>query len=130
MQDDIGRLVLRLTVGALLLFHGAHKLLNGIAPIKALLLSHQLPDWLAYGVYLGEVVGPVMLVLGVAARIGAVLVVVDMAFAIALARSAALFSLSATGGYALELEVFFLTGAIAVALVGPGRFSVGLGRWG
>ena len=57
MQEDLGKLVLRLTVGGLLLFHGIHKLLNGIAPIKAMVAAHHLPDAIAYGVYLGEVSG-------------------------------------------------------------------------
>ena len=128
MRDDIGRLLLRLTVGVLILFHGLHKLLNGIAPIKTMLVPHHLPDWLAYGVYLGEVAAPLMMILGLGARLGAVLVAIDMIFAIALARTGEFFALNAAGGYALELELFFLAGAIASALLGPGRFSVG-GGW-
>jgi putative oxidoreductase len=56
MTEDFGKLILRITLGGLLLFHGVHKLLNGIAPIKAMVTAHGIPDAVAYGVYLGEVV--------------------------------------------------------------------------
>ena len=47
MSEDLGKLVLRITVGGLLLFHGMHKLLNGIAPIKAMVAAHGIPDAVA-----------------------------------------------------------------------------------
>jgi putative oxidoreductase len=34
MDEDFGKLVVRLTVGVLMLFHGVHKVLTGIDPIK------------------------------------------------------------------------------------------------
>lgn len=128
MQEDLGKLILRVTVGGLLLFHGMHKLLTGIAGIKAMAVAHGLPDALAYGVYLGEVVGPILVLLGVYARIGAGLIVINMIMAIVLS-GANLMGMNAMGGYQLELEAFYLFGALSVALLGPGRFSLGGGRW-
>ena len=64
MQEDVGKLVVRLGVGGLLLLHGVHKLLTGIAPIKALVVAAHLPDLIAYGVYLGEIAGPILVILG------------------------------------------------------------------
>ena len=130
MQEDFGKLVLRLTVGVLLLFHGVHKLLTGIQPIKDMLTAHGIPDALSYGVYLGEVVGPVLIVLGIFSRIGAVLVVIDMIVAVLLAGTGSLMALNAGGGYALELETFFLFGGLSIALLGAGRLGLGIGgRW-
>ena len=125
MSDDFGKLVLRLTLGGLLLFHGVHKLLGGIAPIKHMLSSHGMPDLLAYGVYAGEVAAPVLLILGLLSRLGGGIVVINMIVAILLAGGAHLFAFNATGGYALELEAFYLFGGLAVALLGAGRLSVG-----
>jgi putative oxidoreductase len=129
MQEDLGKLILRVTVGGLLLFHGMHKLLTGIAPIKAMIAAHGLPDALAYGVYLGEVVGPVLVLLGIYARLGAGLIAINMVMAIALS-GANLMGFNAMGGYRLELEAFYLLGAVSVALLGAGRVSVAGGRWG
>ena len=128
MQEDLGKLVLRVTVGGLLLFHGMHKLLTGIAGIKAMVVAHGMPDALAYGVYLGEIVGPILVLLGVYARIGAGLIVINMILALVLS-GANLMGLNAMGGYQIELEAFYLLGALSVALLGPGRLSLGGGRW-
>jgi putative oxidoreductase len=129
--EDLGKLVLRLTLGVLLLFHGVHKILEGIQPIKDMVTAHGMPEFLAYGVYLGEVVGPVLVIVGLFSRIGALLIVVNMIVAVALAGMGNLLKLDPYGGYALELEAFFLFAALAVVLIGAGRFSIGgkHGRW-
>jgi putative oxidoreductase len=123
--DDFGKLVLRLTVGVLLLFHGVHKALTGIGDIKQMLVAHGLPDVLANGVYLGEIVGPALIVIGLFSRAGAGLIAINMIVAVALAGMANILKINAFGGYALELEAFYLFGALAVVFLGAGRFSVG-----
>jgi putative oxidoreductase len=129
MQDDLGKLILRLTVGALLLLHGVHKMLTGIAPIEMMVAARHLPQALAYGVYAGEIIAPVMLMLGVYVRIGAGLIVLNMIMAVVLAGMSSIVRLNPMGGYALELEAFYLFGAAAIAFLGAGRFSVAGGRW-
>jgi putative oxidoreductase len=129
MQDDLGKLILRLTVAALLLFHGVHKMLTGIAPIEAMVVARHLPAALAYGVYIGEIIAPVMVILGLFARIGAVLIAINMIMAVVLAGLSSIAAFAPSGGYALELEAFYLFGALSIALLGAGRFSVAGGRW-
>ncbi len=125
MTDDMGKLVLRLSVGVLMLLHGIFKLQNGVGGIVGMLGSQGLPGFLAYGVYLGEVVGPVLVIIGLYTRIGAFLIIGNMLVALALAHSQELFSLGSMGGWALELQGMFLFGAVAIALLGAGKFSVG-----
>ena len=130
MQEDVGKLVVRLSVGGLLLLHGVHKLLTGIAPIKAMVVAAHLPDLIAYGVYLGEIAGPILVILGLFSRLGGLLIVINMLVAIVLAGMASLFQLNAFGGYALELETFYLLGGLSVMLLGAGRLSLNIGgRW-
>jgi putative oxidoreductase len=125
IRNDLGRLILRLTLGGLLLLHGIHKILNGVDPVRAVLANYHLPDFIVYGVYFGEVAAPVLIILGIFARIGALLIIVDVIVAIVLARLAEVFKVSAqTGAYALEAESFFLFCAVAVALLGAGRYSL------
>ena len=128
MTDDLGKLVLRVSVGVLILMHGIFKLQNGVGGIVGMLGNHGLPGILAYGVYLGEVIGPVLVILGVFTRIGALLIAVNMLVAVALAHMPELFSLGQMGGWALELQGMFLFAAISVGLLGAGRFSVGGAR--
>jgi putative oxidoreductase len=123
--DDFGKLVLRLTLGALLLFHGVHKILTGIDPIRAMIGSHGLPDYLADGVYAGEVLAPVLLILGLFARLGGVLIMINMIVALLLVHMGMLAGLNDQGGYLLETQMLYLFGGLAVALLGAGRISVG-----
>lgn len=123
MFEDLGKLVLRLTLGGLLLLHGIAKIAGGVGPISGMVSSIGLPAALAYGVYIGEVLAPLALMLGVYVRIAALVIVVNMLFAIGLAHMKDLGSLNAGGGWAIELQAFFLFTAVAVALLGPGRYA-------
>lgn len=122
--NDTGKLVLRLPFGIMILLHGIAKLTHGIDPIEGMVTSMGMPAFFAYGVYAGEVLGPLLLILGFYARIGAALIAINMLFAFALVHTGELTSLSQTGGWALELQGMFLFTAIALTLLGPGRFGV------
>jgi len=52
--DDAAKLVLRLTVGILLLMHGLYKLSHGVAGVIGLVAAKGWPTFIAYGAYLGE----------------------------------------------------------------------------
>jgi putative oxidoreductase len=122
--NDIGKLVLRLALGILILLHGVAKLMHGIGPIEGMVTGMGLPGFVAYGVFAGEIVGPVLLIIGFYARIGAALIAVNMLFAFALVHTGQLTSLTQNGGWALELQGMFLFSAVALVLIGPGRIGV------
>ena len=124
MQQDLGKLVLRLSLGILVLLHGIAKLTGGIGGIVGIVEGAGLPGVLGYGALVGEVLGPLMLILGFHARIGAALVAINMLFAIGLAHMGELATLTEQGGWALELQGMFLFTAIALVCLGPGRWSV------
>lgn len=123
-MNDLGKLVLRLTLGILVLLHGLAKISGGVAGIEGMVQGVGLPPFFAWGVYLGEVLGPLLLIVGFYARAGAGLIALNMVFAILLAHRGELGSLTAQGGWALELQGMYLFSAIAVVLMGPGRISV------
>ena len=123
-QHDIGKLLLRVTLGVLVLLHGLAKLNGGMAGIVRMVEARGFPGALGYGVLLGEVVGPLMLIAGFHARIGGALVFVNMLFAIVLVHLGQLGSFNSQGGWSLELQAMYLVGGLAVTLLGPGRFSV------
>ena len=120
-QPDIARLLLRLTLGFLLLFHGLSKVIHGIGPIEGLVTAHGLPAALAWGVFIGEIVAPIMLIIGYQTRVGATLVIINMIFAIVLAHTHELMALKSNGGWALELQALFLMNAVVILLMGPGK---------
>ena len=123
-QNDFGKLILRLTLGVLILLHGVAKLKGGTAGIVGMVEAQGLPGFLGYAVLIGEVLAPLMLIAGFYARLGAALIAVNMLAAIALVHMGQLGQLNDQGGWALELQGMFLATAIALALLGPGRYSV------
>ncbi len=124
--DAMGKLTLRLTVGILMLFHGVAKIMHqgSLEFIGSNLSSIGLPSAIAYCVYIGEVIAPLMVITGFHARVGGLLVVVNMIFAVGLVHLGDIFSLSKHGGWALELQAFYLLGALSVALLGSGKFAI------
>lgn len=131
-SDDTGKLILRLTLGILILLHGLSKLMGGgVTGISGMLSSHGLPGFLAYGVYIGEIIAPVLLIIGVYTRLGGLVIAVNMVVAIMLAHTGQLGSITNNGGWALELQGMFLFTALAITFMGAGRFSLAGngGRW-
>lgn len=126
-SEALGRLVLRLTLGILILFHGVSKVMHptgAIAYLSGQLTAANLPTFLAYGAFVGEVLAPIMIVLGIYSRIGGLIVVINMIFAVALVHGAQLFSLANTGGWALELQGFYLLTGLALFFLGSGKIAV------
>ena len=123
-SDDIGKLILRLTLGLLILFHGVAKLISGVDPIAGMLQGAGLPAFMAYGVLIGEVVAPILLIIGFYARVGAAVIAINMVFAILLAHAGEIFTLGPQGGWQLELQGMFLFTAVALVFTGPGAIAV------
>jgi putative oxidoreductase len=126
--DDAGKLVLR---AILILFHGVSKLIGGVGFIAGMLAKASLPAGIAYLVYIGEVIAPLLILIGLYTRAAALVVVVNMIVALLLVHTGQFFTLSNTGGWALELQGMYLGSAVALALLGAGRYSIGGagGRW-
>jgi putative oxidoreductase len=127
-MEDTGKLVLRLTVAGLILFHGVNKIIHGIAWMSGPLGAAHLPSFIAYGVYVGEVIAPIFLVLGLWTRIASLLVAVNMIFAVSLEAWRLAPTINRGGGWGLELEAFYFLVAVAVFFLGPGKYSVSRGR--
>jgi putative oxidoreductase len=129
--QDIGKLILRLTLSVLILFHGVDKIIHGIAWMQEPIAALHLPSWVAYGVYIGEVIAPLLLILGLGARVAALVIAINMVMAVVLDAHRLAFTINAGGGWGLEVEAFYFMSAVAVALLGPGRFRLfGTGRAG
>lgn len=124
MNEDSGKLILRLTLGFLILLHGIGKLRSGIDWIGPMLESSGLPAFFRYGVYFGELVAPALVIAGFYTRLGAWLIAVNMLFAIGLAHWDELFVIGKSGGLAIEKQYMFFFSAIALALIGGGRYGV------
>ena len=117
-NTDLGLLLLRLSTGGLMLFHGVSKLIHGIS-----FLVENMGAF-GYAVYIGEVLAPIAILLGFRTRIAAVLLAITCVVAVATAHAQEIFSISEHGGYALELLMLYLFGALALFFTGAGKYAV------
>ncbi len=122
--EDLGKLILRLTIGGLLLLHGISKVRNGIDWLGGALTAKSLPEALKWGVYIGELLAPVLVVLGLFTRPAAFIILINMAMATYLVKMDGVAGLNKGGGWNLELEALYGLGALAICFLGAGRISL------
>ncbi|SFC37007.1 putative oxidoreductase [Flexibacter flexilis DSM 6793] len=117
-NTDLGLLVLRISLGGLMLFHGVAKVLHGISFLTETM------GLFGYAVYIGEVIAPLAILLGWRSRIASVFFGITCVVAIGMVHSKELFSISEHGGYANELLMLYLLGSVTLFFTGAGKYSV------
>ena len=139
--DDLGKLVVRLVVGILIVFHGL-ALATGDMGIPNNLVRWGLPASLMWLGFLVEFGGGLMMILGAYARLGGLLLGIFMVIAIIMAHAGLMGSQNhlflvannPAGNhwdhYFLETQMFYLLGGFAMALLGAGRYGLNIGgKW-
>src|SRR4051812_6292816 len=86
-RDAAAKLVARILLAGLISFHGVDKLVHGLAGVRHDIASAGLPSLMAYGVYLGEVIAPILLLIGVWTRLAALVLAGTVAFATLVAHA-------------------------------------------
>ena len=130
-REDMGKLVLRLAVGVLIILHGIAKMRHGLGDVVPALARIGVPAAVGWLVLVGEVLAPAMIIVGLWTRPAAWVLAATMAVALVLGHPKELFVMTDHGGLLLEVQWMFFLGAVAVALLGAGDFSLGrrYGRW-
>ena len=130
-KEDIGKLVLRVTSAGLLFLHGSHSAIHGIDHVKKMVAAAGIPESGAYLNLVGEVVAPLMIMIGYKTRLAALVMAFNMLASIVIAHRDIAFARNDFGGWMIELNVFFLFTAVAIFFLGAGRFSLsrGVGKW-
>lgn len=123
-QTDLGLLTIRLSIGILMLLHGIFKLQNGAGGIENIVDNAGLPTFFAYGVYIGEVIAPIFIILGIGTRLAAGVFAINCIVAVLLAHAADIFTLNAVGGWAVELLGLYFFGAVALVFTGGGKYAI------
>ena len=130
-RSDVAKLLLRLILGSLILVHGIGKITGGPSVVLDVVHQAGLPASFGYLVYIGEVVAPMLLIIGLWTRVAAIVIAINMLVAVLLVHAGQFFQLGDSGGWALELQGMYLIVAVSIALLGAGRYSLGgtSGRW-
>lgn len=122
-NNDLGLLILRVSLGMLMLLHGIAKVKNGTGFIEGVFEKNGLPAFLAYLVYLGEIIAPLMLIAGFRTRLASVLLGGTMVVVILTAAKDKVGQLTETGAWAIEVQALFFFGALALFFTGGGKFA-------
>lgn len=116
-NHDLGLLVLRLAVGIVFVAHGWDKFME-IAQTVSFFETLGMPAFVAYIVAAVEFLGGLALILGTWTTTAGFLLAIVMIAAIFLTKLPS----GLLGGY--EYELVLLAGALAVALLGTGKYRV------
>lgn len=129
-NQHLALLILRLTLGFLLLLHGVAKISGGVEGIGRRMTASGLPEFFAYGVYVGEVIAPLLLIVGYRTRLAALVFSFNMLVAALLAHADDIFSLNDKGAWAIELIGLYFFGALALFFSGGGKYALSTSnRW-
>ena len=123
--------MLRVAVGVLILLHGIAKVRHGLGDVADAMARLGLPYEAGYLIYVGEVLAPLLLIVGWWTRPAAAVVAATMLVALVAGHPREILAMTNHGGLLLEVQWMFMLGAAASALLGAGRYSVGGGdgRW-
>ncbi|THE09313.1 DoxX family protein [Bacillus timonensis] len=120
---ELGSLIIRVVLGITFFIHGLVKFQDGIENTVVWFDSIGLPGVLAYGVAGIELVGGIMLVLGLFSRIVSILFAIVMVGAIVKVKLAIGFlGNGQMAGY--ELDLAFLAMAVMLAITGSKAFAL------
>ncbi|MXV37097.1 DoxX family membrane protein [Flavobacteriaceae bacterium Ap0902] len=132
-NKDLGLLLLRLTNGGLMLFHGINKIKTPMESIHELsedLSAAGLPGFFGYGVHITEFLAPILLIIGWRTKIWSGLMAVTMIFAIYAVYLDEVFMLNPeTGAWAIETQFYYLMGAVVLFFTGGGRYALSSKHW-
>lgn len=123
-NNDLGLLILRITISVLMLLHGISKFSGGLEFIKKMLADKGILDFIAYGVIVGEVLAPIAILIGFRTRIAAAIFAFNCLVAMLIVHSADIFAMADHGGWALELLGLYFFGALALFFTGAGNIAV------
>ena len=123
---DLAFLILRLALAAILLYHGLPKVMNFGQTVAGFQTMHiPAPTLTAGFAILAEVVGGILILLGIAVDLAGLLVAVDMLGAIFAVHWVNGFDFT-KGGWEHPFSVLVM--ALVLALAGPGDYAVGRGN--
>ena len=116
-MDEKSLRFLSIGLGILLLFHGVDKVMNGTLFIEKMLGGLNVPysQYVAYAVYIGEVVAPLLLIFGKYIRISGAIIAINMAVAIFLVHQKDIATLGEHGAWSIEVPMLYLVAGVTLA---------------
>lgn len=121
---DIGLLMIRLIIAGPMLLYGIGKILYGIDFIKDMLVQVNMPSFIAYGVYGGEIIAPILIILGVRTKVAGLIFSFNCLTIILLSQTDNILQLNEFGGWAIELLAIYMVVTGALFFTGAGKYAL------
>lgn len=121
---DIGLLLLRTSIASTMLVYGITKLINGVSFISGLLSDYGLPSFFSYGVYIGEILAPLLIIIGYRTKLAGLIFAINCLVAILMVQLPNFFTLNEFGGwYVGPIFIYFVFG-LAMFYTGAGKIAL------
>ncbi|WP_439256849.1 DoxX family protein [Lonepinella sp. BR2271] len=123
-KPALAKFILRVSFSFMFLLHGIHKITGGIDFIAGKFVELGLPGFFAYAVYLGEVISPILIILGILTRLNAFIIVCCCVVIVLLMYTPIFFSLAPTGAWAIESVATYFFAFLALMFCGSGKYAL------
>ncbi len=129
-KQHIGILLLRVSIASTMLIYGISKLIHGIDFISNLIVQFGLPQFLSYGVYVGEIIAPLLIIIGYRTKLAGLIFAINCFVATLMVQLPNLLKLDEAGGWEMGPLFIYTFFGIALFFTGGGKYSVStINKW-
>lgn len=123
-KQHIGILIVRVSIAFTMLIYGISKLRFGIDYISDKIAQYGLPSFLGYGVYVGEIIAPVLIIIGYRTKLAGLIFATNCFVATLMVQLPNLLKLNDFGGWKMGSLFIYTLFGIALFFTGGGKHSV------
>lgn len=123
-KQNIGLLIIRIGISFTMLIYGITKLIYGIDFIKDVFTLHGLPSFLGYGIYIGEIIAPILIIIGFRTKLAGFIFAFNCLVAILMAQLPNLLKLNEFGGWAIGPIFIYMIFGVALIFTGAGKYAI------
>jgi putative oxidoreductase len=123
-KTHAGLLTLRVSIAFTMLIYGITKLIFGNDFISSLLEQYGLPSIFSYGVFVGEILAPILIIIGFRTKLAGLVFAINCLVAILMVQLPNLLKLNETGGWAIGLIFIYMMFGIAMFFTGAGKYAL------
>jgi putative oxidoreductase len=125
-ETDLAALALRLVIGPIMAYHGWRKVDGGVSRFVDTVrgLDVPFPKFVAYAVVVIELVGGILIAVGLLTRLWSLLLATQMVSIVFKVKSDLGVIAPEGKGTGFELDLVIGAGALALLLIGPGKASL------
>lgn len=123
-KQHTGILIIRVSIAFTMLIYGITKFIFGNDFIATLLVQYGFPSVFSYAVFVGEIIAPILIIIGFRTKQAGLVFAVNCFIAILMVQLPNLLNLNNSGGWAIDLIFIYMMFGIALFFIGAGKYAV------